>query len=72
MWMMAPRGTPPAIIRKLSDELVRIASTPAFKEMTLKLALDPAPLKTEALNANTPKEIIKWRRLVDLTQPSGK
>jgi tripartite-type tricarboxylate transporter receptor subunit TctC len=72
VWMMAPRGTPPAIIRKLSDELVRIASTPAFKEMTLKLALDPAPLKTEALNANTPKEIIKWRRLVDLTQPSGK
>jgi tripartite-type tricarboxylate transporter receptor subunit TctC len=72
VWMMAPRGTPPAIIRKLSDELVRIASTPAFKEMTLKLALDPAPLKTEALNGNVPKEIIKWRRLVDLTQPSGK
>jgi len=72
VWMMAPRGTPPAIINKLSDELVRIAGTPAFKEMSLKLAIDPAPLKTEALNANVPKEIIKWRRLVDLTQPSGK
>jgi tripartite-type tricarboxylate transporter receptor subunit TctC len=72
VWMMAPRGTPPAIIRKLSDELVRIAATPGFKEMALRLAIDPAPLKTEALNANVPKEIIKWRRLVDLTQPSGK
>jgi tripartite-type tricarboxylate transporter receptor subunit TctC len=72
VWMMAPRGTPPAIIRKLSDELVRIAGTPEFKEMSLKLAIDPAPLKTEALNANVPREIIKWRRLVDLTQPSGK
>ncbi|MCX7670876.1 MAG: tripartite tricarboxylate transporter substrate binding protein, partial [Anaerolineae bacterium] len=72
VWMMAPRGTPPAIIRKLSDELVRIASTPAFKEMALKLAIDPAPLNSEALSANVPREIIKWRRLVDLTQPSGK
>ena len=71
VWMFAPRGTPPAIVRKLSDELVRIASTPAFKEMTLKLAIDPAPLKSEALSARTPREIVKWRRLVDLTQPGG-
>ena len=72
VWMMAPRGTPPAIIKKLSDELVRIAGTPEFKEMAIKLAIDPAPLKSAALNANVPKEIVKWRRLVDLTQPSGK
>ena len=71
VWMMAPRGTPAAIIKKLSNELVRIASTPEFREMAVKLAIDPAPLKTEALNAAVPKEIIKWRRLVDLTKPSG-
>lgn len=71
VWMMAPRSTPSAIVRKLSSELVRIASTPEFKEMTVKLAIDPAPLRTDALNANVPREIIKWRRLVDLTQPSG-
>jgi tripartite-type tricarboxylate transporter receptor subunit TctC len=71
VWMMAPRGTPPDTVRKLSDALVQIASTPGFKEMALRLAIDPAPLKTEALDANVPREILKWRRLVDLTQPSG-
>ncbi len=71
VWMMAPRGTPPAIINKLSAELVRIANSPDFKEYVMKFAGDPLPLTAAVLGANASKENAKWKQLVEMTKPAG-
>jgi tripartite-type tricarboxylate transporter receptor subunit TctC len=71
VWMMAPHGVPKPIIAKLSDELVRIASSAEFKAHVMKFAGDPAPLSSTALASNVANENEKWKQLVALTKPEN-
>jgi tripartite-type tricarboxylate transporter receptor subunit TctC len=67
VWMLAPRGTPAAVVEKLSEAITRIASTPEFKELCVKQSLDVDVQNAAACRASIPAEVEKWRRLVALT-----
>jgi tripartite-type tricarboxylate transporter receptor subunit TctC len=62
--VMAPAGTPPAIIAKLNKELVRILHLP---DVTAHLATDgsePVGSTSQEFAAHIAKEVAKWRKLV--------
>jgi tripartite-type tricarboxylate transporter receptor subunit TctC len=67
VWLLAPRGTPAAIVKKLSDTITRIASSPEFKELCAKQSLDVDVQDAATYKASIPAEVEKWRRLVALT-----
>ena len=49
--MIAPSATPPAIIKKLYDEVLKALASPEIKERLAKLGADPFPMSPEAFNA---------------------
>jgi tripartite-type tricarboxylate transporter receptor subunit TctC len=63
--VMAPRGTPPAVITLWHTEIVRIMQTPEVKQRWLTLGADTVYSKTpEAFGALMQAEASKWARLV--------
>ena len=46
--IVAPAGTPPEIIGRLSAELQRIQATPEFREQLVKFGMEPSPPHTPA------------------------
>jgi tripartite-type tricarboxylate transporter receptor subunit TctC len=44
--IVAPAGTPKAIVTKLADELQRIQATPEFREQLTKFGMEPFPPQT--------------------------
>ena len=59
--VMAPAGTPDAIVRKLSAEIDRILKTPAVLERLKALGADPVGGTPERLGAHIASESRKWR-----------
>ncbi|WP_326536624.1 Bug family tripartite tricarboxylate transporter substrate binding protein [Pseudorhodoferax sp.] len=72
IWLLAPRGTPEAIVNKLSEALVRIAATPEFKEYCFHQGIEVDIQNAATARANAQAESDKWRRLVQLTAPANK
>jgi tripartite-type tricarboxylate transporter receptor subunit TctC len=72
IWVFAPRGTPAAIVAKLSDALNRLASTAEFREYCLSQGVDADVLDAAQTAARAPKELAIWKRMVALTNPSSK
>jgi tripartite-type tricarboxylate transporter receptor subunit TctC len=62
--LFAPAGTPPAVIQKLNDAVVRAVQTPDLKERLDALAFEPtaAPLKESADYVRA--EVVKWAKVV--------
>lgn len=63
-----PAGTPPAIVQRLSSEIVRIVHQPDMKERLLAQGADPIGLPAEEFRAYVRAEIAKWSKVV---QASG-
>lgn len=72
IWVFAPRGTPAAIVQKLSDALTRIAATPEFKEYCVSQGIDVDIQDAAAVRGSAPGELLKWKRLVELTASKEK
>ena len=63
--VVAPAGTPPAILAKLGAELQQIQSTPAFRAFLAKVGMDPSPPNTPAEFASIVKsEVVRWAKVV--------
>lgn len=71
IWVLAPRGTPQAIVNKLSAELTKIAATPEFKEYCINLGIEVDIQDAATYKASAVAELQKWKTLVDLTTPSN-
>ncbi len=71
IWIFAPRGTPPAIVNKLSEEFTRIASAPEYREFAKKQGFDVAVQDAATVRAGAAAELEKWGRLVELTSMKG-
>ena len=67
IWVLAPRGTPAAVVDKLSDAITRIALGDEFKELCMKQALEVDVQNAAVYRAGVPAEVEKWRHLVELT-----
>lgn len=62
--LMAPRGTPPAVVAKLNDALVKTVSQPQVKEQFANIGVEvftqPSP---EAFRRFLDEEIVRWGRI---------
>jgi tripartite-type tricarboxylate transporter receptor subunit TctC len=58
--ILAPAGTPPAIIRKLQDEVARVLRLPDVRERILALGIDPVASTPEEFSRVIAADIVKW------------
>lgn len=68
IWALAPRGTPAAIVAKVSEALTRIAGTPEFKEFCIAQGFEVDIQNAATFRASAAAESEKWRKLVALTR----
>jgi tripartite-type tricarboxylate transporter receptor subunit TctC len=62
--MMAPAGTPKAILQKLHSEIVKAISDPAIKEQLLGLGLTPKGTSPDELAADLKTQFAKYGNLI--------
>lgn len=61
--ILAPAGTPVAIIRQLNGELVRLIRHSDVHERLVKMGLEPLGTTPEALGAYVKSQIVQWTQL---------
>ncbi|MFT4101936.1 MAG: tripartite tricarboxylate transporter substrate binding protein [Burkholderiaceae bacterium] len=66
VWIFAPRGTPQAIVDKLSEAVVRQAQSPGFKALCLEQGLEVDVQNAATAKAAGPGELDKWRKLMSV------
>jgi len=62
--LFAPAKTPPAVIRKLNAEIVRILSDPAVGQRLTSQGADPAPGTPEALAKYMREDHARWKKVI--------
>ena len=62
--LLAPTGTPPAIVNKLNAEITRILNLPDVRSKFLDLGADPSPMTVPQVTAWVQKEVATWTQLV--------
>jgi tripartite-type tricarboxylate transporter receptor subunit TctC len=62
--MLAPAGTPPAIINRLNHEIVQVLRRPVTKERLFDLGLETVDSTPEQFAATMKSEIAKWTRVI--------
>ena len=62
--VVAPAGTPPAIITRLNEELVKALKTPEVAEKLSAQGMDIVGSKPEALRSFLQSEIVRWAKVV--------
>ena len=62
--LLAPAGTPPDIVNKLSREIGRHLANPEFRERMASTGADPSPSTPEAFAALIKAEAAKWQKVI--------
>ena len=62
--LMAPKGTPKAIVDKLNDAVSKIAAQPEFKQIWLKQGAVPMLMKPDVFEKYARDDIAKWARVI--------
>jgi tripartite-type tricarboxylate transporter receptor subunit TctC len=62
--IMTRAGTPPAVIRKLHEELLRAIDTPDMRTRLANAALEPAPNTPEQFRKLIGTELERWKRVM--------
>jgi tripartite-type tricarboxylate transporter receptor subunit TctC len=66
--MFAPAGTPPAIVKRLNAEIVKIINLPEVQEKLLLLGAEPVGNSSEEFTMFVKAEVVKWG---DVVRKSG-
>jgi tripartite-type tricarboxylate transporter receptor subunit TctC len=61
--LLAPAGTPPAIVDKLNAELNRIVKSPEMKDFFLREGAEPAPMTAAEFETFIANEIDRWKKV---------
>lgn len=69
--LYAPRGTPPAIIKLLNAEMIKILNQPETRQKLLQLGFEPAGGTNEALAEFGRSERKKWGQLINAAGIKG-
>jgi tripartite-type tricarboxylate transporter receptor subunit TctC len=64
IWIFAPKGTPAAIVNRLSDSVMRQAKTQGFLDLCLSQGLEVDIQPAAQVKAAGPAELEKWRKLM--------
>lgn len=62
--LFAPAGTPPAIVQRLSAEIVRIVQQPDMRERLLAQGADPIGMPAGEFRVYVKTELAKWGKVV--------
>lgn len=62
--LLAPAGTPPDVVNKLSREIGRYLAVPEFRDRMASLGADPSPSTPEAFGAFIKAEAAKWQKVI--------
>jgi len=62
LWV--PAGTPPALVRKLNDAVVKAFADPELRDTWAKLGAEPGGSTPEAFRALIDKDVAKWGKVV--------
>jgi tripartite-type tricarboxylate transporter receptor subunit TctC len=62
--VLAPAGTPPDIVNKLSSEIAKITRTPAFREKYESIGIIPVGNTPEEATAFLRAEVAKWGKVI--------
>ena len=62
--LVAPKGTPPAIVAQLNKEVLNVMAEPEFHNRLLKLGAEPSPTSPAEFKALIASEVVKWRKLI--------
>ncbi len=62
--VLAPAGTPPAVIERLNKELLAVLALPEVKERLSKIGADPAPTTPKEFDELVVRELAEYRELV--------
>src|SRR5262245_10520031 len=65
--LIAPRGTPPAIVNKLNAEISKIESRPEVRAEWEKQGATPMVMTPEAFGRYLADDIVKWERIVKIS-----
>jgi tripartite-type tricarboxylate transporter receptor subunit TctC len=61
--LLAPAGTPPAIVARLNAEVNKVLATPEFQEFLLKEGALPSPQTPAQFAATIAADIPRWKKL---------
>ena len=61
---MAPGGTPPALVNKISADVQRIVALPEIRDRILADASEPVGNRPEEYAAFIQSEVAKWRGVI--------
>jgi tripartite-type tricarboxylate transporter receptor subunit TctC len=61
--MLAPPGTPPAIVEEINAEVNRVISTAEMRAVFAREGAEPAPMSVAAFAATIKREIEGWKRV---------
>ena len=62
----APAGTPPEVIKKLSEAMNAAIAVPAVKERFVQLGVEPMPLDPEGFKKHIATEAEKWAKVITM------
>jgi tripartite-type tricarboxylate transporter receptor subunit TctC len=62
--VVAPAGTPDAIVNRLNAEITAALNDEKIKESMRNLGVEPAPTKPEAFDAYIRSETAKWAKVI--------
>jgi tripartite-type tricarboxylate transporter receptor subunit TctC len=62
--IMAPKGTPPAIVNKLNTEITKVVSRPDVKKMWAEQGAEPLVMTPDEFDGYLRKDIEKWANVV--------
>ena len=62
--ILAPAGTPPAVLARLNAEITAVLRLPEVRERFLAVGLEPLPGTPEQLASYMVKETVKWAKVI--------
>lgn len=65
--LMAPKGTPPEIVKRLNEEITKVASDPKVVETWTKQGATPMTMTPEEFGKYLNDDIAKWSRIVKIS-----
>jgi tripartite-type tricarboxylate transporter receptor subunit TctC len=64
--LVAPKGTPEAIVERLNKETVRALADPMLRKRMIEIGADPSPTTRAELKALIAEEVVKWRKTIEV------
>jgi tripartite-type tricarboxylate transporter receptor subunit TctC len=63
--LLAPKGTPAAIVERLNKETVRALADPGLSKRMIEIGAEPSPMTRAEFKAFISAEVVKWRKVIE-------